>query len=140
MEKNKNKVYNTYKNALDEEEIFALQEPTELYATAFNDMVTVTNYDKDFAAELLDISYKTITRYQKEKKKFNPLQSEFVLKTIVLHNKGEKVFGSAQSFENWLSKPSFGMDGRVPNVFITTVTGINCIIDELNRISHGDLS
>jgi putative toxin-antitoxin system antitoxin component (TIGR02293 family) len=68
------------------------------------------------------------------------LQSEFILKTIVLYNKGEKVFGSNESFTNWLNKPAFGLGNRVPNTFITTVTGINYIIDELNRIAHGDLA
>jgi putative toxin-antitoxin system antitoxin component (TIGR02293 family) len=140
MEEDKNKVYKTYKSYLEEEELNILQEPEAVYATSFNDMVAVTNYDKNYAADLLDVSYKTITRYQKEKKKLSPLQSEFVLKTIALHNKGEKLFGSSQSFENWLNKPSFGMDGHVPNTFITTVTGINHIIDELNRIAHGDLA
>lgn len=50
--------------------------PAAFYVTAFDDMLTVTIYDKDFAADLLDVSYKTVTRYKKDKKKFSPLQSE----------------------------------------------------------------
>jgi putative toxin-antitoxin system antitoxin component (TIGR02293 family) len=133
-------IYKSYKNYIAEEESNVLNEPQAVYATAFNDMVTVSNYDKDYAADLLDVSYKTITRYQKEKKKFSPLQSEYVLKTIALYNKGEKAFGSVQSFTNWLQKPAFGLGNRVPNSLIKTVTGINHILDELNRIAHGDLS
>jgi putative toxin-antitoxin system antitoxin component (TIGR02293 family) len=133
-------IYKSYKNYIAEEESNVLNEPQAVYATAFNDMVTVSNYDKDYAADLLDVSYKTITRYQKEKKKFSPLQSEYVLKTIALYNKGEKAFGSAESFTNWLQKPAFGLGNRVPNSLIKTVTGINHILDELNRIAHGDLS
>ncbi len=139
-EKNTGKVYKQYKNYLEDEEQNILAEPQAMYATSFNDMITVANYDKDFAADLLDVSYKTITRYQKEKKKLSPLQSEYILKTIVLYNKGEKAFGTAESFTKWLSKPAFGLGNRVPNTFITTVTGINYIIDELNRIAHGDLA
>jgi hypothetical protein len=45
-----------------------VSEPAAGYATAFNDMVAVSNYDKDHAADLLDISCKTIARYQKGKK------------------------------------------------------------------------
>jgi putative toxin-antitoxin system antitoxin component (TIGR02293 family) len=133
-------VYKEYKNYLADEEQNVLSEPEVMYATSFNDMIAVANYDKDYAADLLDVSYKTITRYQKENKKLSPLQSEFILKTIVLYNKGEKVFGSHQSFANWLNKPAFGLGNRFPNSFITTVTGINYIIDELNRIAYGDLA
>lgn len=134
------KVYKQYKTHLIDEEQNILSEPEVMYATSFNDMLAVANYDKDYAADLLDVSYKTITRYQKENKKLSPLQSEFILKTIVLYNKGQKVFGSPESFTNWLQKPAFGLGNRVPNTFITTVTGINYIVDELNRIAHGDLA
>lgn len=135
-----NKVYKQYKNYLEDAEQSIIAEPEAIYATSFNDMIAVAKYDKDFAANLLDISYKTITRYQKEQKKLSPLQSEYILKTIVLYNKGEKVFGSNESFTRWLHKPAFGLGNRIPYSFITTVTGINYIIDELNRIAHGDLA
>lgn len=134
------KVYKQYKSYLIDEEQNILSEPEVMYATSFNDMLAVANYDKDYAADLLDVSYKTITRYQKENKKLSPLQSEFILKTIVLYNKGQKVFGSQESFTNWLQKPAYGLGNKLPKTFITTVTGINYIVDELNRIAHGDLA
>jgi putative toxin-antitoxin system antitoxin component (TIGR02293 family) len=134
------KVYKLYANYLDNEEQSIVSEPQEVYATAFNDMVAVANYDKDFAADLLDVSYKTVTRYQKEKKKLSPLQSEYILKTIALFNKGNKVFGSEESFNRWLDKPAFGLGNKTPRKLITTVGGINYVIDELNRIAHGDLA
>jgi len=87
-------VYKLYSSYLKHEDQSIVSEPQEVYATAFNDMVAVTNYDKDFAADLLDVSYKTVTRYQKEKKKLSPLQSEYILKTIALFNKGNKVVGT----------------------------------------------
>jgi putative toxin-antitoxin system antitoxin component (TIGR02293 family) len=133
-------VYKQYSSYLKHEDQSIVSEPQEVYATAFNDMVAVTNYDKDFAADLLDVSYKTVTRYQKEKKKLSPLQSEYILKTIALFNKGNKVFGSEESFSRWLDKPAFGLGNIIPRKLITTVGGINFIIDELNRISHGDLA
>jgi putative toxin-antitoxin system antitoxin component (TIGR02293 family) len=134
------KVYKQYSAHILEDELNTLSEPEAVYATAFNDMVIVSNYDKDFAADLLDVSYKTVSRYQKEKKKLSPLQSEYILKTIVLFNKGNQVFGNKESFNRWLDKPSFGLGNRIPRAFITTVGGINFIIDELNRIARGDLA
>lgn len=134
------KVYKQYSGYIQQEESNMLLEPEAIYATAFNDMITVSSYDKDFAADLLDVSYKTVARYQKEKKKLSPLQSEYVLKTIVLFNKGSQAFGDKESFSRWLDKPAFGLGNRIPRAFITTVGGINFVIDELNRIIHGDLS
>ena len=134
------KVYKQYSDYLEEENLSIVSEPQAVYATAFNDMVIVSNYDKDFAADLLDVSYKTVTRYQKEKKKLSPLQSEYILKTIALFNNGNKVFGSEEIFNQWLDKPAFGLGNKIPRKLITTVSGINFIIDELNRIAHGDLS
>lgn len=137
---NAEKVYKQYSNYIQQEESNILSEPAAIYATAFDDMISVSNYDKDFAADLLDVSYKTVARYQKEKKKLSPLQGEYILKTIVLFNKGNQVFGDKGSFNRWLDKPSFGLGNRTPRAFITTVGGINFVIDELNRIAHGDLS
>ncbi len=134
------KVFKQYADYIQEEASNMVSEPSAIYASAFDDMLTVTSYDKDFAADLLDVSYKTVSRYQKDKKKFSPLQSEYVLKTIVLFNKGNEVFGSTESFNRWLDKPSFGIGNRIPRSFITTVGGIHFIQDELNRIAHGDLA
>ena len=134
------KVYKQYSGYLQQEEFNMLSEPEAIYAAAFDDMLAVSNYDKDFAAGLLDISYKTVSRYQKEKKKLSPLQSEYILKTILLFNKGNQVFGNKESFNRWLDKPAFGLGNRIPRAFITTVGGINFIIDELNRIARGDLA
>ena len=134
------KVYKQYSTYIKQEELQTLLEPEAIYATAFNDMIAVANYDKNFAADLLDVSYKTVARYQKEKKKLSPLQSEYILKTIVLFNKGNQVFDNLESFNRWLDKPAFGLGNRIPRIFLTTVGGINFIIDELNRIAHGDLA
>lgn len=134
------KIYKQYASYIQHEEQNILAEPQAMYATAFNDMVAIANYDKDFAADLLDVSYKTVTRYQKEDKKFSPLQSEYIVKTIVLFHKGVKVFGNTDSFNRWLDKPAYGLGNLVPRAVITTVTGINFVMDELNRIEHGDLA
>ena len=134
------KIYKQYSSYIQQDESNLLSEPEAIYATAFNDMIAVADYDKDFAADLLDVSYKTVTRYQKERKKLSPLQSEYILKTIVLFNKGNQVFGDKDNFNRWLDKPAYGLGNRVPRAFITTVGGINFIIDELNRIAHGDLA
>ena len=140
QDENSTKVYQQYSSYIRQEESNILSEPEAIYATAFDDMISVSSYDKNFAADLLDVSYKTVARYKKDKKKFSPLQSEYILKTIVLFNKGNQAFGNKESFNRWLDKPAFGLGNRIPRTFISTVGGINFIIDELNRIMRGDLA
>ena len=134
------KVYKMYQTHIDGEQQNIISEPQVMYASSFNDMLEVAEYDKDFAAGLLDLSYKTVTRYQKEKKTFSPLQSEYIIKTITLFHKGEEVFGTTESFKRWLDKPAFGLGNKIPRNIITTVSGINFVMDELNRIERGDLA
>jgi hypothetical protein len=62
----KEKIYKEYPTNEDDFSSM-VNEPAVVYASSFNDMVRVSNYDKEYAADLLDVSYKTITRYQKEK-------------------------------------------------------------------------
>jgi len=134
------KEFKNYKTAIENEELSIVSEPQSVYATAFNDLINIAHYNKDHAASLLDVSYKTVTRYQKEKKKFSPLQSEYIVKTITLFHKGDLVFGNTDSFNRWLDKPAFGLGNKIPRSLITTVTGINFVMDELNRIERGDLA
>ena len=82
----------------------------------------------------------TVTRYQKEKKKLSHLQSKYILKTIVLFNKGNQLFGNKESFNCWLDKPAFGLGNSIPRIFITKVGSINYVIEELSRVAHVDLA
>ncbi len=60
------KMYEQYVSYIQHKEQNILVEPQAMYATSFNDMIKIANYDKDFAADLLDVSYKTVTRYHKK--------------------------------------------------------------------------
>ena len=47
-----NKVYKQYSGYISQDEQNILSEPEAVYAAAFNDMIAVSDYDKDFAADL----------------------------------------------------------------------------------------
>ena len=66
--KDTKKVFKQYADYIQEEASNMVSEPSAIYASAFDDMLTVTSYDKDFAADLLDVSYKTVSRYQRIKR------------------------------------------------------------------------
>lgn len=104
----------------------------------FFDFVSLSGINKVVLAEkIMDISFKTIQRYKQEKKLLNAQKSELLLKLLALYKKGNEIFGSTMSFNNWLNKPAYGIGSRVPFVLLSTTTGIDLIFDELIRIEFG---
>lgn len=107
---------------------------------AFFDLIEVSGLSNEELANLLDVSFKTIQRYQKEEKKLNALNSEQLLKMITLYQKAEEVFGEISSFNRWLRKPAHGLGGQHPLKLMQTPGGIDLIYDELMRIEYGALA
>ncbi|MEX0662866.1 MAG: antitoxin Xre/MbcA/ParS toxin-binding domain-containing protein [Balneolaceae bacterium] len=107
---------------------------------AFFDLIEVSGLSNQELANLLDVSFKTIQRYQKEEKKLSALNSEQLLKMITLYQKAEEVFGEISSFNRWLRKPAQGLGGQHPLNLMQTPGGIDLIYDELMRIEYGALA
>ena len=98
------------------------------------------NFKKNFIADMLDLSTKTLDRYTSENRKLNPNDSELIIKLILLYKKGIEVFSDQPSFLQWLNSPAYGLGKITPVDIITTSDGIDLIIEELNRIEFGDIS
>lgn len=105
--------------------------------SAFFDMLHISGLSKKELSGLLDVSFKTIQRYQKENKKLNALNSEQLLKMISLYQKAEETFGEISSFNRWLRKPAHGLGGQKPLELMQTPGGIDLIFEELMRIEYG---
>ncbi len=108
--------------------------------SAFFDLLRISGLSKSELSGLLDISFKTIQRYQKEGKSLNALNSEQLLKMIALYQKAEEVFGDISSFNRWLRKPAHGLGGKVPLKLMQTPGGIDLIYNELVQIEYGALA
>lgn len=91
-------------------------------------------------ADYLQLSERTIQRNQKEKKAFQPIQSEKIVELAMLYNYGVAVFGNKNSFDIWLDAKSIALDGRRPKELLDTNFGISLVKDELGRIEHGILA
>jgi putative toxin-antitoxin system antitoxin component (TIGR02293 family) len=91
-------------------------------------------------AGLIHTSAKTLQNYASGLKQLPTLQSELLLKLFALYEKGLEVFGEVESFNRWLRKPAFGLYNSIPDTLLTTMTGINEVMDELIRIEYGDLA
>jgi putative toxin-antitoxin system antitoxin component (TIGR02293 family) len=88
----------------------------------------------------LHISERTIQRYKKEEKTFDPLHSEKILEITLLNKKGIEVFGNPQKFNTWLDSKNIALGGVKPKELLDSSFGISLVKDELIRIEHGVLA
>jgi putative toxin-antitoxin system antitoxin component (TIGR02293 family) len=87
-------------------------------------------------AMLLNLSARTISNYKEQRKTLEPVQSEHLLKLITLFGKGEEIFGNVDEFNYWLQKPFWNARER-PLDWLITPGGVDLVMDELDRLSHG---
>ncbi len=109
-------------------------------AKKMQELMLLTHHDKVFFANILHISPKTIDRYIKEDKKFNPTESEKMLKLEQVYDWGKKVFGNIESFNRWIEKPAYGLGHKIPKLLMQTHGGLELVEDELIRIAYGALA
>lgn len=91
-------------------------------------------------AAYLHLSERTIQRHQKEKKSFQPIQSERIAELVLLYKYGVDVFGDKENFNKWLETKSMALSGQSPKELLDTKFGIGMVKDELGRIEHGVLA
>lgn len=136
----RNKILTKYTGFKEDKFILIADASMGVYAKSVFELSKISSRKKDFFASILNISSKTLDRYEKSKKKLNPVLSEHVLKLFALYEKGFGVFGNIDSFNSWLEKPSYGLLGNNPIDFLSTSSGIDLIMEELSRIEFGDLA
>ena len=91
-------------------------------------------------SKFLHITERTIQRYKKEKKNFEPIHSERILEIAKVHKKGIAVFESKENFNIWLHSNIIALGGIKPIEILDSLFGIDLILDELGRIEHGILA
>ncbi len=88
-------------------------------------------------ADYLHLSERTIQRYKKEGKAFDPIYSEKIIIIELLYKKGIDVFGIEDNFYTWMDTKSIALGGVKPKDLLDTSFGISMVYDELGRIEHG---
>jgi putative toxin-antitoxin system antitoxin component (TIGR02293 family) len=88
-------------------------------------------------ADYLHISERTIQRYKKEGKVFDPIYSEKIILVELLYKKGVDVFEVEDNFYTWMDTKSIALGGVKPKDMLDTSFGITMVYDELGRIEHG---
>ena len=54
-----------------------------------------------------------------------------------LYSKGEELFGTVSQFNKWLNKELYSLDNLIPLRLMSTVIGIDKVLDELYSIEFG---
>ena len=106
----------------------------------FNKIADDTPFSLTEWASYLQLSERTIQRNQKEKKSFQPIQSERIVELSMLYQYGVEVFGDKDNFNTWLNAKSIALGGRTPKELLDTKFGISMVRDELGRIEQGILA
>ncbi|MBK8415461.1 MAG: DUF2384 domain-containing protein [Bacteroidetes bacterium] len=91
-------------------------------------------------SNFLHISERTMQRYEREKRRFDSLQSEKILEIAMLYKKGIEVFASSEKFNSWLETDNLALGKTKPKSFFDSSFGINLLKDELTRIEYGVLA
>ena len=104
------------------------------YFTKLSDQIHV---DMQEWAGYLHLSERTIQRYKKEKRSFDPIYSEKIVSIELLYKRGVNVFGKADNFYAWMDTVSIALGNVKPKHLLDTSFGINMVYTELGRIEHG---
>ena len=106
----------------------------------FDELVNKSGYSRATIAELIGMDVRTVSNYKKTGRNFKRTDAEHLIKLEKLFKKGQEIFGDAAEFSRWLSKPSYGLGGRIPEQLLKYISGIDLVNRELIRIEYGDFS
>jgi len=88
----------------------------------------------------LHISERTLQRYSKEVKAFDPVSSERIIEITLLYKAGVEVFGSKEKVDSWLGMQNLALGGIKPKELLDSTLGMQLIRNEFIRIEHGILA
>lgn len=88
-------------------------------------------------ADILGLSSKTLTRYRKEGKVFQPWHSSVILQMTEVLSAGMEVFGDRSKLYQWLTNDTFALGSRSPKSLLTNSYGRELVLREMVHIEHG---
>ena len=88
-------------------------------------------------SSFLDISLKSLHRYQQESRTFKPIHSEKILELAEVVTYGMQVFESSDNFKIWLGTPSLALGHKKPIDLVKNSYGKELVMRELVAIEYG---
>src|SRR4051794_31288845 len=103
----------SYKS-VDDKDVLALIEVVRngISYKDFSEVVDDAPFSLTEWAHYLQLSERTIQRNQKERRPFQPIQSERIVELSMLYKYGVEVFGDKDNFDTWLNSKSIALGGR----------------------------
>ena len=108
--------------------------------SAFMNLVNKSPFNVNEWAGFLHLSDRTMQRYKKEEKTFDPIHTEKILEITLLYKKGVEVFGDTERFDAWLNANNIALGNVKPKDLLDNTFGISFLKDELGRIEYGILA
>lgn len=129
-------------NAIDDRDILHFINAVRLGISfsSFYNFAKKTPFDLNEWSAFLNMSERTMQRYKRESKSFDPIYSEKILQITLLYNLGIDVFEEKDKFNAWLATNNLALGGVCPKNLLDNTFGINLVKDELTRIEHGILA
>lgn len=106
----------------------------------FQSIVTTGTFTIKDWSSFLHITERTLQRYKKEKKTFEPIHSERILEIAQLQRRGIDVFSNIENFTQWMNSKNIALGGIKPKELLDNSFGISMLNDELTRIEYGILA
>lgn len=103
----------------------------------FDRLLLKSGLQKQVLAGLLGLDPRTIDNYRKQGRQFGALEGELLLKLENLFEYGGSIFESKEEFLLYLNSPGYAFDHKKPMAFLNTCTGVDLVIQALQRIAHG---
>ena len=103
----------------------------------FTKLSTRLHFSFEEWSSYLHLSERTIQRYKKEEKTFDPIYSERIIQIELLYKRGAEVFESEEKFNSWMDSNIIALGNIKPKELLDTSFGIQSLMDELGRIEHG---
>lgn len=91
-------------------------------------------------ASFLHLSERTLQRYAKSNGVFGGMQAERALQIERLVKEGKLALGSEKKFYQWLQSEPATLEGPISIASLTSIDGIQQVLQELKRIQHGLLA
>uniref|UniRef100_UPI003B9C2F75 type II RES/Xre toxin-antitoxin system antitoxin n=1 Tax=Flectobacillus sp. TaxID=50419 RepID=UPI003B9C2F75 len=91
--------------------------------------------------QLIDMPQTTYNKKKREQALLTGRDSEIVLLTIELLDYGIEVFNQEEDkFQRWLKKSNIALGGVTPESLLDSTTGIQEVMNCLNRLEYGNLA
>jgi uncharacterized protein (DUF2384 family) len=123
---------------ISDSEVLTFLQTNDVNWKYINIIKELTGFNDEVISDWLNISVRTFRTYRQPENKFKENIKEHILLLLSIIRHGIQVFGTAKGFEQWLKTDNLFFDGKNPNSYLNTITGIRFVDDRLTAMEFGD--